>query len=125
MGFWFFMLIMDLLIPITMIGFGGQFMKNAPSKINPVFGYRTSMSMKNKDTWEFAHKFCGKIWYACGLVMLPITVIPMFFVIGESEDYIGVTGGIICGVQLVPLIGSFFPTEMALRKNFDKNGEKR
>ena len=24
-------------------------------------GYRTSMSMKNKDTWEFAHKYCGKV----------------------------------------------------------------
>ena len=29
--------------------------------VNFVFGYRTSMSMKNKDTWEFAHKYCGKV----------------------------------------------------------------
>ena len=50
MGFWIFMLIMDLLIPVTMIGFGSYFMKNAPKEINAVFGYRTSMSMKNKDT---------------------------------------------------------------------------
>ena len=33
-----------------------------------IFGYRTSMSMKNKDTWEFAHKYCGKVWYVCGMV---------------------------------------------------------
>lgn len=51
MGFWFFMLIMDLLIPFTMIGFGKCFLKKAPDNINSVFGYRTSMSMKNKDTW--------------------------------------------------------------------------
>ena len=60
MGFWIFMLIMDLLLPFTMIGFGRYFMKKAPKEINSVFGYRTSMSMKNKDTWEFAHKYCGK-----------------------------------------------------------------
>ena len=38
-------------------------MKKAPKEINSVFGYRTSMSMKNKDTWEFAHKYCGKVKY--------------------------------------------------------------
>ena len=58
MEFWIFMLIMDLLLPFTMIGFGRYFMKKAPKEINSVFGYRTSMSMKNKDTWEFAHKYC-------------------------------------------------------------------
>lgn len=30
MGFWIFMLIMDLLIPFTMIGFGKMFLKKAP-----------------------------------------------------------------------------------------------
>ena len=63
MGFWIFMLIMDLLIPFTMIGFGKMFLKKAPDQINYVFGYRTSMSMKNQDTWVFAHHYCGKIWY--------------------------------------------------------------
>lgn len=60
MGFWIFMLIMDLLIPFTMIGFGKMFLKKAPDQINYVFGYRTSMSMKNQDTWVFAHHYCGK-----------------------------------------------------------------
>lgn len=119
------MLIMDLLIPVTMIGFGRYFMKNAPKEINAVFGYRTSMSMKNKDTWEFAHKYCGKDGYASGIVMLPITVIFMFLVIGKNEGCVGSVGGIICGVQLIPLIGSIFPTEIALKKNFDKNGKRR
>ena len=122
MEFWIFMLIMDLLLPFTMIGFGKYFMKKAPKEINSVFGYRTSMSMKNKDTWEFAHKYCGKVWYVCGMVMLPITVIFMLLVIGKSEDCVGSMGGIICGVQLIPLIGSILPTEIALKKNFDKNG---
>ena len=43
MGFWIFMLIMDLLIPFTMIGFGKMFLKKAPDQINYVFGYRTSI----------------------------------------------------------------------------------
>ena len=100
-------------------------MKNAPKEINAVFGYRTPMSMKNKDTWEFAHEYCGKIWYVCGLILLPITVVCLLLIIGKSEDYVGMGGGIICGVQLIPLIVSIFPTEMALKKNFDKNGNRK
>jgi hypothetical protein len=34
------MLIMDLLIPVVMIGFGSYFAKNAPREINYTFGYR-------------------------------------------------------------------------------------
>ena len=84
MGFWIFMLVMILLIPITMIGFGKLFLKQAPGEINAVFGYRTTMSMKNKDTWEFAHNYCGKLWYRCGLFLLPLSVIPLLFVIGKN-----------------------------------------
>ena len=125
MGFWVFMLVMDLLIPLTMIGFGRYFIKRVPKEINAVFGYRTSMSMKNKDTWQFAHKYCGRIWYFSGLIMLPITVIFLLLVIGENKDCVGTVGGIICGVQLIPFMGSVLPTEIALKKNFDKKGKKK
>ena len=80
MGFWIFMLIMDLLIPFTMIGFGKMFLKKAPDQINYVFGYRTSMSMKNQDTWVFAHHYCGKIWYICGLILLVVSLIVLLLV---------------------------------------------
>ena len=100
-------------------------MKKNPKEINALFEYRTSMSMKNKDTWEFAHKCCGKIWYICGMVMTPITVILMFLVIGKDEDCVGRMGEIICVVQLLLLTVSIFPTEIALKKNFDKNGKRR
>ena len=52
MGFWIFMCVTVLLIPFLMISFGGLFSRSAPKEINSAFGYRTSMSMKNADTWE-------------------------------------------------------------------------
>ena len=125
MGFWIFMLVMDLLIPVTMAGFGRAFLKKAPGQINYAFGYRTSMSMKNKDTWDYAHKFCGRLWYIAGLVLLPVTFIAMLFVLGKDEDTVGGLGGIISFIQMVPLIGSIIPTELALRKHFDKNGRRK
>ncbi len=124
MGFWLFMLIMDLLIPFTMIIFGAIFMKKAPDSINPVFGYRTTMSMKNRDTWEFAHQYCGKLWWILGITLLPITIIPFLFLLGKDNDRVGIVGGVLCLIQLIPLIGSIIPTERALKRTFDKNGNR-
>ena len=85
MGFWIFMLVMDLLFPVIMIVMGRYFMKTSPKEINYIFGYRTNMSMKNKDTWDFAHKYIGRLWFYLGLLLIPITVIPMLFVLGGTE----------------------------------------
>ncbi|WP_304583524.1 SdpI family protein [Acutalibacter muris] len=125
MGFWIYMLLMDLLIPLIMLGFGWYFSKGGPRDINGVFGYRTSMSMKNGETWEFAHRHCGKIWRVWGLVMAPLSAVPMLFALGKGEDAVGTVGGIVCGVQLIVLIGSIFPTERALKRNFDEEGRRR
>ena len=49
----------------------------------------------------------------------------MLLLIGKDKDAVGIGGAIMMGIQLVPLIASIFPTEIALRKNFDKNGKRR
>lgn len=125
MGFWIFIFIMDLLTPITMIGFGRYFKSGGPKDINLGFGYRTSMSMKNKATWKFAHEHCGRLWWVVGWILILVTVVVMCFVLGKDTDLVGKFGGILCLVQIVPLVGSIIPTEIALRKHFDKNGNKK
>ena len=86
MGFWIFMLFCDLLIPAVMIGFGGVWKKKPPKEINGFYGYRTAMAMKNRDTWTFAHKYCGKIWYICGWILLVVTIPAMLPVMKADED---------------------------------------
>lgn len=115
---------MDMMLPLIMIICGKWFLKSAPKEINMVVGYRTSMSMKNKDTWDFAHKYCGKLWYKWGMVMLPVSAVAMLFALGKNENTVGIVGGIICTAQVIILIGSIYPTEKALRKNFDRNGKR-
>ena len=125
MGFWIFMLAMNLLFPLIMIVMGRYFMKKSPKEINYIFGYRTNMSMKNKDTWDFAHKYFGKRWFRLGWLLIPISVIPMLFVIGKGEDIIGTVGMVVMVIELILLIAPIFPTERALKKIFDKDGNKR
>ena len=105
--------------------FGFYFKNKSPKEINSLFGYRTTMSMKNKDTWEFAHHYCGRLWLVLGMIMLPLSVIPMLFFINQDIDVVGIAGGIIEGIQVVVLLISIFPTEKALKKTFDENGNRR
>ena len=125
MGFWIFMLIMALLIPVSMIVFGRIFSKNAPKEINTAFGYRTKRSMMNMETWKFAHAYIGKLWFVYGIILSLLTVIVMLFVIGEDANTVGTVGTILVIVQMFPMIGAIIPTENALKKNFDEYGRQR
>jgi len=104
MLFWAFMLIADLLVPLTMIFFGACFEKNAPKEVSAAFGYRTTMSMKNRDTWQFAHKYIGRLWKICGWLVLLISAVVMFFSYGKDIIAVSKIGGIVCIMQIVIMI---------------------
>lgn len=125
MRFWIFMMLMTLQIPLAMIGFGKYFMKTSPKKINFIFGYRTNMSMKNKETWDFAHRYAGKIWYVTGWVTLLISLVAMLIVKNQDTDTISLLGGLLCLLQIIPLLLVIYPTEKALRRNFDNDGNRK
>lgn len=125
MGFWLFILIMDLLIPGVMMVLGKRFQNKAPLHINPIYGYRTSMSMKNQDTWKFAHQYCGKFWFRAGILELPFSILVILTVFGKNNNVIGAVGGILCCAQLVSIIISIYFTEKALKKTFDQNGQRK
>ena len=125
MGYWITMLLVDLLTPAILLGFGILLQKHPPKEINDVYGYRTRMSTKNMDTWIFANTYCGRIWQRCGFVMLPVSLVVMLFVMGKNENIVSNVGGILCFLQLLPLFGTIFYTERALKKHFDANGNRK
>jgi uncharacterized membrane protein len=108
-----------------MVVFGKIFSKKSPKEINMLFGYRTSMSMKNKDTWDFAHKYCGKLWYLMGIIMLPLSVVVMVFCLNDEKNKIGIYSIIILIVQTIVMIFSIVMTERELNKIFYKDGNRK
>lgn len=122
-GFWIFMLFMDLLIPLLMIGLGKLLAKHPPKRINGVSGYRTKRSMKTQETWEFAHRYFGNLWFRLGLVLIPLSVLPLIFVYGKDIELIGIVGAVVTLFEIVPMIVPVFPTERALKENFDEYGK--
>jgi len=125
MGFWLFMLVMDLLVPVAMVGFGTIFVKNPPGRINHLYGYRTARSMKNRETWEFAHAYCGKLWSRAGWPMLVMTVLAMLPVKSNGVNAISMWSIILLSLQFVVLIGTLILVERALKREFDEFGMRR
>lgn len=60
--FWIF----DLLMPSVMVFFGLLFRSHPPPRINWVYGYRTSRSMKSLEAWDYAHRRLGRLWTVLG-----------------------------------------------------------
>ena len=125
MGFWLYCTAMCLLIPAVMLYFGWRFQKHPPKNINGFYGYRTSRSMKNQQTWDYAHRVCGKLWLRVGGIMLPFSLLAMLPALGRDVGTVGLWCIPVMGVQLVVLLGSIFPVERALKRNFDQFGRKR
>ena len=124
-GFWIFMLVMVLLVPLTMMLFGYLFYFKPPKNINGIYGYRTKRSMKNSQTWEFAHEHCGWLWMRFGAVLFAISLFCMNRVGGMDVDAVGIWGGVFVTIQSIFLVLTIPLTERALRKNFDEHGIKK
>ena len=124
-GFYIYMLLTALLIPVSMLVFGWIFHRQAPKKINVWYGYRSARSKKNEDTWVFAHQHIGRTWMLVGVVLLVVSVIPMIAVYGKDDDTVSVVSLVLLFVQMLPMIMSLIPTERALKRTFDENGTRK
>ena len=114
-----------LFIPLLMLFVAIIFLKKTPNSINPVYGYRSRRSMKSPEAWKFAHYLCAKIWLYAGIVMLLLTILAMLLVLNKSEDIVGLVGQIILYLQIAVIVLSIIPVEIALKRNFDENGNRK
>lgn len=125
MEFWLFMFLCNLFVPATLILSGKLMQKYCPKKINSIVGYRTKRSMKNMDTWKFAHDYCGHLWWNIGWVMMVLSMLIQLPFLHQTDDTVGIIGGIICTVQCIILVLSILPTELALKKTFNEDGTRK
>ena len=122
---WYWLLICDLIIPIVMLISGRMMWKHCPKRINNIVGYRTTRSMKNMDTWRFAHDYCGKLWWKTGWVMIIPSVLIHIPLYHSDKNTIGFAGLILMTIQCFIMIASIYLTEKALKKHFNDDGTRR
>lgn len=125
MWLWWFWLICDLFIPLVMIVVGRMTWKHCPKNINSLIGYRTTRSMKNMDTWKFAHEYCGKLWWKLGWLIMILTVLMYIPLYQGNDNMVGIAGVVLITIQCTVLIISIYPTEKALKEHFTDDGTRK
>src|SRR5690606_11164674 len=73
--------------PIFMLA-GIVMMVFPPRKINSLYGYRTSSSMKNQDRWDFAQKYSAKALIKFGGILLLTSAIGLVYKTTENTGTI-------------------------------------
>lgn len=116
---------MLFVLPLIMIFAGWMMQAHPPKNINAWIGYRTKRSMKNMETWEFAHTYCGRLWKLYGIGMFSISVLfSVFFLFMKIETDVILMGIVVCLQSLIFIIPILF-TERALREEFEEDGKRK
>ena len=125
MGTMIALFVCNLIVPLLMLVFGVWMLRRPPKSINGAFGYRTRRSMKNEETWKFAHEKCGRIWTWVGAILLAVSVVlSVLLWLKGGEALTRFTTSFSMG-QVVVLVLTIVPVERALKKHFDENGNPK
>lgn len=122
---WFFMLFIAIVLPLIMFMSSFYFIAGGPKNINNIFGYRTGRSMINKDTWIFAHEYCGKLWLKVSIAFILASIVIMLCLIKTDQRVFVAVGFVIFIAEFVTLFFTINKTEKALADNFDIKGNRK
>lgn len=113
-------LLLLLMVPIITIITGYLMYRHTPKSINGLVGYRTSRSMINQDTWNFANKYCASLWIKLGIITTVISF--LIYILFDVNEIVSI---VIVLIQTFLLSLSIIPVEKALKKTFDDDGNRR
>ena len=125
MGIWNIILLVVCVMSAVMIIFGLSFNFAGPKRINFVMGYRTPMSMKNLETWKFGNVYAGRLMWISGIILLVGSLAALFAIMNSSTAVIRNVGIAIIIAHAVMIFGTIILSEIALRKNFDSEGNRK
>jgi uncharacterized membrane protein len=111
-------LITGLSCAFVLLVLGIIFYKFPPKKINSVYGYRTTRSMVNQDTWDNANTF-SSIW------MIRFAIFT-FMVSGASYILLPDYNALITVIVMTILVVLILPlTESHLKRHYTNNGSPK
>lgn len=89
-----------------------------PKKVNALYGYRTSLSMKNEDIFQAANKKSASLFLYLGSILLLIGLVSY---LTEGDSFLPIQLGTLLG----GLVWIIWRTEVYLHNHFDKDGNRK
>lgn len=83
-----------------------------PKRINSLYGYRTSNSMKSQSSWDFAQRFSAREIIIWGTVLLVCSLVGLEY---GPEGKLGTVIGL--GILVVIVVVFIFRTERAIKRH--------
>lgn len=105
--------VMPLLVGVVFLITGFIMLKFPPKKINILYGYRTSSSMKLQKRWDFAQIHSSKLMIYYGLGLALFSVFGLLFDVSEG---LGVFISIIMIIATILIL--LYKTEKAIKQKF-------
>ena len=95
-------------------------MHRDPGPVNSIFGYRTSLSCRNEDTWYCANVYAGRL-------LMVFTVMFMLVLVATEMMYknIFIIASLISIFLVFTAAIVFLMTESHLKKTFFRDGKRR
>jgi len=87
-----------------------------PKKINSLYGYRTSGSMKSPERWQFAQKYSAIELIKSGGILIVLAMIPLIWPVLKNSEF-----AISMAMVLLFVFIMIYRTEKALKKKFADN----
>ena len=113
-------------IPVVLLLFGWLFSHGRyPKHPNGVYGYRTTRSMKNDETWAFAQERWGRLGWRAGWWLLMLSLLFVAILQTQSVRQHGLYVGAWITVQGVLTLATIIPVERALKNTFDEFGRRK
>ena len=113
-------------VPIVFLAFGWLFTHGRyPKHPNGVYGYRTTRSMKNDETWTFAQERWGRLSWRVGWWLLILSLLVVVILQTQSVRQHGIYIGAWITVQGVLSLATIIPVEHALKNKFDEFGRRK
>ena len=116
---WAFVCIACLICPLMMLVYGIRFSHYQPKR-EGICGVRIKAALTNDTTWDFAHRYCGRLWQTTGMFMASAVILAMIILMRFSDLVIAVSGVVILFIQLILFILSFCLVSKAIIRNFGK-----
>ncbi len=109
-----------MIVPVCLFLAGIMWKTKPPAYLSQGLCYRTTLTEKSQEAWQFAHFHCAKLWTRAGLILIVLTAVLMYFL---KESYISYLLWIIFFQMVIFCISAFF-VEILLKSCFDENGNK-
>lgn len=103
------------LVPVSMLAVGVIFSFFPPKHINDWYGYRTSRSRRDQESWDFAHRYCGHLCLKNSFILLLLSL-GLVVIFSHLSDAVL---AMLTLVQIIPFLVVIAKTEKALKATFE------